>query len=154
MSAHGTRTRYVRGCRCDACRAANREYGRGLDRRHAAIRAAVAAGDDLDTLASAVEARAAAAPDSVAGRARRAECLHLLWLIGQVRRGRGGVAFEAGPGRTRATVSERLDDLADLLDGGVPVEEASRRCGWLVASAQKAARTHRHPVERLLAVAA
>lgn len=26
MSAHGTRTRYVAGCRCDECREANRIY--------------------------------------------------------------------------------------------------------------------------------
>ncbi len=27
-SEHGTRARYVRGCRCDPCRAANRDYMR------------------------------------------------------------------------------------------------------------------------------
>lgn len=32
MSEHGTRTRYVRGCRCDDCRQANREYARRRDR--------------------------------------------------------------------------------------------------------------------------
>lgn len=38
MSEHGTRTHYVKGCRCDDCRRANREYARRRDRhlRHVA----------------------------------------------------------------------------------------------------------------------
>lgn len=32
MSEHGTRTHYVKGCRCDDCRTANREYARRRDR--------------------------------------------------------------------------------------------------------------------------
>lgn len=32
MAEHGTRTRYVTGCRCEPCREANRDYARGRDR--------------------------------------------------------------------------------------------------------------------------
>lgn len=32
MSEHGTRTHYVKGCRCNDCRTANREYARNRDR--------------------------------------------------------------------------------------------------------------------------
>jgi hypothetical protein len=32
---HGTRRRYVEGCRCDDCRTANRVYARNLRQRHA-----------------------------------------------------------------------------------------------------------------------
>lgn len=34
MSGHGTRTRYVSGCRCEPCTEANRVYIRELDRHH------------------------------------------------------------------------------------------------------------------------
>ena len=32
---HGNRSSYVAGCRCDACRQANTDYARQLERRHA-----------------------------------------------------------------------------------------------------------------------
>ncbi|UEJ82662.1 hypothetical protein Bra3105_17830 [Brachybacterium halotolerans subsp. kimchii] len=126
MSTHGTRTRYVTGCRCGLCRTANREYARERDRRHARIRDAVAAGTDLDVLVDHLEARA----EHVADPARRDEIVRLLAIVESVRRGRGGVTLERGPGRTRATAAERLDDLVDLLEQGVPREDAIRRCGW------------------------
>lgn len=34
MSGHGTRTRYVGGCRCEPCTEENRVYARELDRHH------------------------------------------------------------------------------------------------------------------------
>jgi len=37
MADHGTRTRYVVGCRCEPCRAAHRDYNRDWDRRHRRI---------------------------------------------------------------------------------------------------------------------
>lgn len=38
MSEHGTRTHYVKGCRCEPCTAANREYARNRDRKQRRIR--------------------------------------------------------------------------------------------------------------------
>lgn len=38
MSEHGTRTHYVKGCRCEPCTAANREYARNRDRHLARVR--------------------------------------------------------------------------------------------------------------------
>lgn len=124
---HGTRARYVRDkCRCAACRRANREYGRRLDRRLAQMRDAVTTGQDLDVLVAHLEARAVRVKDP----GRRDEIVQLLKVIESVRRGRGGVVLERGPGRTTSTSAERLEDLVHLLEHGVPREEAMRRCGW------------------------
>jgi hypothetical protein len=48
MSTHGTRSRYVTGCRCADCTQANREYSRLNHRRRAAMKrgAEVYLGDD------------------------------------------------------------------------------------------------------------
>lgn len=37
MADHGTRSRYVHGCRCDSCRLANRLYAREINRHHARV---------------------------------------------------------------------------------------------------------------------
>lgn len=141
---HGTRARYVRGkCRCSACRKANREYARDRDRRQALMRDAVTTGQDLDVLVAHLEARA----ERVTDLGRRDEIVRLLAVVESVRRGRGGVILERGPGRTTSTSSERLEDLVHLLEQGVPREEAMHRCGWTEpASALRAA--HRHGHER------
>lgn len=141
---HGTRARYVREkCHCPACRKANREYARDRARRHAEQVAAVAAGADLDVLVAHLEARAVRTRDL----GRRDEIVQLLRVVESVRRGRGGVTLERGPGRTTSTSAERLDDLVHLLEHGVHREEASRRCGWTEpASALRAA--HRNGHER------
>ncbi|QCR53234.1 hypothetical protein C1N80_06315 [Brachybacterium sp. SGAir0954] len=124
---HGTRSRYVREkCHCPACRKANREYARDRARRHAEQLAAVAAGTDLDALVAHLETRAVRVKDP----GRRDEIVQLLKVIESVRRGRGGVTLERGPGRTTSTSAERLEDLVHLLEQGVPREEAMRRCGW------------------------
>lgn len=147
MSPHGTRSRYVRGCRCEPCGAANREYARQRDRRHARVRDAVAAGEDLDQLVAHLEARAERTTDP----ARADEIMRLLQVVESVRRGRGGVVFERGPGRTTPTARERLDELAFLLESGTGTGEAVTRCGWRTAEAAlRAAHREQHRAAFLL----
>lgn len=61
MSEHGTRTKYVAGCRCDACRQANRDYARERDRH-------------MRRVAYGIEKRNEATVDATEARN------HLLWL--------------------------------------------------------------------------
>ena len=140
-AGHGTRTRYVRGCRCGECRDANTAYGRGLARRHAAQARAVATGADLDQLTEYLVARRRVAIE----RGRRDEITRLLGVIEGIRKGRGAVAYERGPGRTTPTTRDRLDQLAVLVERGAPLGEALTRCGWArAASALRAAHRAGH----------
>lgn len=87
MSAeHGTRARYVRDkCRCEPCRAANRDYSRTRARKYWGVRRALVRGDDLDFLRRHIRARDAilAASDLPRGevRGRRDELSRLLAVI-------------------------------------------------------------------------
>jgi transcriptional regulator with XRE-family HTH domain len=55
MSEHGTRTRYVAGCRCEPCTVANRVYARQRDRHLARVRYGIEA--PREALIDALEAR-------------------------------------------------------------------------------------------------
>lgn len=87
MSAeHGTRARYVRDkCRCEPCRAANRDYSRARARKYWGVRRALVRGDDLDFLRRHLRSRDAilAASDLPRGevRGRRDELARLLAVI-------------------------------------------------------------------------
>ena len=85
-AAHGTRSRYVRQkCRCEDCRAANREYARARARKYWGVRNAIARGDDLEFLRRQLQARdtVLAASDLPRGevRGRRDEITRFLALI-------------------------------------------------------------------------
>ena len=52
--------------------------------------------------------------------------------------------------RTRARTDARIEDLAELIDAGTPIETACARVGWSVKAAHSALARRQHPMTRPL----
>ena len=66
------------------------------------------------------------------------------------RRAAAVVARAVSHARTRARTDARIEDLAELIDAGTPIETAVTRVGWSVKAAHSALARRRHPLTRPL----
>ena len=119
MSGHGTRTRYVGGCRCEPCTEANRLYIRELDRHHRRVAYGIE------------EPRPERGIDATEARE------HLRWLA-SVGVGSRVVASRAGLSRTTVTeiiTGERAKCLPETAEKILAVGKYDRSAGARVDAA-------------------